>query len=237
MGAISRKPTVMIQKFSTGASVAGVTPVGGGFALKFSNYSDDNFELGETIAWGANSGVVVFANQSQLVYELAVGVNPAIGDTLTGATSGATCVVANTQSATINTGELIERGRQVVFFKLSNGGLFEFPVGVSRLGFRVVNALVNLPGITAVKFKVVDQWGADYGAGIPSITAGEAYQEFRNGGLLVPPNCKFKVVGTGTLSGAGQIMLILGQGWSESAFSDAPELGKSNVPPGMQRPA
>ena len=128
--------------------------------------------------------------------------------------------------------ETIRRGRYRTYSGLADGGLVEIADRAAWNGFGIKNVLITLPGITAVKCYLVNRASDDVSAGIPVVTAGDAYHEFRNDGLIIPPGCKFKVVGTGTLSDVGRIMFILSHGWGASTFDeDAPVLGRSNRPP------
>ena len=244
MGAMNRVPTVLVQKFITGGKVLGVAPVGNASFFAFDNEAGGPFTLGETVSWsaGASTGKLVLyttdGDVGTMAIQLLTGSLPPNDTALTGVGSSATADVNGDiiEDYSIDSEETIERGRYREYSLLTDGGLVEFPAGVAKNGFRILNVLATLPGITVIELIVVDPSGVEFNAGFPVVTTGSAYQEFRNKGILVAPNCKFKVKCTGTLSGDGQIMLMLGHGWGETVFNDSPELGKSNLVPGMQRP-
>lgn len=137
---------------------------------------------------------------------------------------------------TSDSGETLYRGRYRQFSDLTNGGLFGLPAAICPGGFRVMSILMSLPGITAINVFVNDANDKDFFAGSPSINSGNSYAPYLDMGLLIPPSCKLKIVGTGTLSGAGRIMIVTEQGWGNSVFVDSPSLGACEMPPTMKRP-
>lgn len=243
MGVIRVIPTVLTQNFLSGATVTGVAPVSTKALLfDYDNLAVASFEAGEALSWTGGTGTLVRVSENDdgltgtMRIVVLTGVDPTDGLTITGGASGATGDVDGVPENGYDSEETIERGRYREFIGLSNGGLVDINPPVSQRGYRVIYAMMNLPGITAVEFVVEDEIGGLYSGGITTPSAGKAYTEFIADGLLVPPNCKFKMVGTGTLSGAGRFMLVLGSGWGDNVFSDNPGLGMSNLPPGMQRP-
>jgi len=236
MGIIKVIPTVLVQKFSSGATITGVLPVESGIEFKFSGMASGPFTLGETISWTGGTGVLVRYmddgdEAGSMVLGTLTGVKPAVGATLTGGTSSATASVYSNVESAWDSKQDIERGRYRRYSLLSNGGLIDIPE--TSGGFRVINILVGTPGITAIKLSVVDLDGNDVSAGDLTVTTGRAYHEFRNGGLLVPPGCKFKIEGTGILSAVGQIMVVLGHGWRADVFADSFEIGNMNTSPSI----
>lgn len=132
--------------------------------------------------------------------------------------------------------ETIKRGRYRRYYDLTDGGLVDIEESVAINGFRLKDVLISAPGITAAIFYVVDRDSNDVCAGSATITAGNGFVEWIEPGLLVAPGCKFKIVGTGTLSDAGRVMFILDSGWGASIFDFAPSLGRESRPPGKIRP-
>lgn len=238
MVAIRRIPDVIVQEFLLGASVSGVAPSGTSLSFAFDNQIGGPFTPGEALSWAGGTGVLAGyvdngLTGSMVIYLDVGAAAPTDGVTITGTGSGATADVdgAVTNNGVPDSAESIRRGRYRRFSGLVDGGLVELDSSIGWNGFSVRNVLITLPGITAVKLYVMDRNSNNVSAGIPTITSGDAYQEFFNNGLIVPPGCKFKVVGTGTLSAEGRIMFILSQGWGESSFDeDSPQLGRSNRP-------
>lgn len=235
-------PTALIYNFASGAAVSGVEPSSPYYRFKFENLAGGSFAIGDSVSWSTGTGTLVQYNEETAVtgpnvsgimaLELATGVAPVPGDTISVGLVTADAIGDVEANVVLNTGESIERGRYLKYYKLTDGGLVDFPKPFD--GFRVISVLATLPGVTAINCFVVDQDGSPAFASGTTLTTGNGYLEWRNGGVLVPPSCKFKVVGAGTLSSAGQIMFVLGKDWGPSVFEGFPGLGKQNLPPGMQ---
>jgi hypothetical protein len=131
----------------------------------------------------------------------------------------------------VDSEETIYRGRIRKISGLTDGGLVDVDTSIV-CGYRVSSILASVPGVTALAFHVVDHDGHSTYAGTLSLTSGNGYIDWRNNGILVPPGFSFKVIGTGTLSGDGQIMFVFANGWHQSGFENASILGKSISPPG-----
>jgi hypothetical protein len=243
MGAIERIPDTIVYDFQSGATFTGVAPAGASSSFKYDNESGGPFEVGEVLSWsGPSTGILVQVptrdsdeDTGSMVIAILTGSAPIDGQTITGGTSGATADVdGNVKSGgAADSEESIRRGRYRWYAGLTNGGLIEIDESVAHNGFGVREVLLSTPGITAVDFYIVDRFGHDVNAGSVSPSYGDAYREWRSGGgMIIAPGCKFKMVGTGTLSAVGRVMINLCKGWGSSAFDDAPSLGKSNRPPG-----
>lgn len=232
-------PNVIVQKFLTGNDITGVAPSGAAVEFAFNTEVGGPFTVGESLTWTASTGKLLSVDsdgvEGTIVAAVLSGNAPTNGQTVTGTSSGATCVVDGSSSDTQDSAETIQRGRYLEYFGLVDGGLVDLPDSLDAEGFTLVNVRVSLPGITAVEFVVVDSSGDEFSAGSISLTLGRGYTEWRNGGLLVPPNCSLKAVGTGTLSSAGQLMFVLGKGWGQNFFTNIGGLGTSDVPPAMIR--
>lgn len=232
-------PTVITQKFLTGATVAGVTPVGTtAFKLDYESLSGGPFQQGEVLSWDTGAGSIIHnADDGDVIGEMIIllttGTAPTDGDTITGADSLATADVSGTPKDASDSGDLFQRGRYKEFSGLSSGGLIDIPEGVAHDGYKILNLLISLPGISVAELLIIDTAGDEQHAGFVTLTSGKGYQEFRNGGLLVAPGCQLALKCTGTLSAAGRFMMNLGKGWPESAFDGLFGLGKSGeTPPG-----
>lgn len=138
-------------------------------------------------------------------------------------------------SPLVDSEETLSRGRYRKYSDLTDGGRVSFPFPLTSVGFRIMNVLFNCPGITAAQLYIEDEAGVLVSAGAMAITNGLGYNEFRNGGILVGPDFKFQVVGTGTLSGAGKIEFHLGQGWGQPVPSEITTVGSQKLPPPMER--
>ena len=239
MGEIKVIPTILVHKLVSGSSLTGVVPVGVVKLFEYSDRAAAEFLTGETITFsGTGTGKVLGAialtdTTGYVFYSEVTAPVPVIGETLLGGTSGVTATLASKVVVDIDTGEKLDRGRYREFLGLSDGGLVD--LSVAQDGYRILNVLISLPGMTGVTFTVVDRFGDEHGAGVETLTSGNGYREFRNGGVLVAPGCKFKIVGTGTLTGAGSVMFVLGKGWGADVYAGLSSLGNSNRPPGMQR--
>lgn len=244
MSDITVVPSVLIHRIVDGASMTGVDPTDGVIIYEF-DYDGEvggPFSVGEELSWTGGKGVLLVLVDSGSTGTLTVvsssGVAPSDGMSITGGSSSAICdvdgAVVTIEGEDSET--TIRRGRYRVYSNLTDCGLITIPESVAFNGYRIRNALVNAPGISAVDFYIVDRDGNSVSAGSITLTSGAGYNEWRNGGLIVAPGCKFKAVGTGTASADGEIMFILGEGWGASIFDQAGELGSSNLPPGMVRP-
>ena len=241
MGAITRIPDTLVHDLQSGASLGGVAPAGSSASFNYDNEASGPFEIGEPLTWPASTGILVQVptrdadvNIGSMVVAILTGSAPTDGQTITGGTSSATADVdGNVASGgAADSEESIERGRYRWYAGLTNGGLIDIVESVAHHGFGVRQFLISAPGITAVDFFIEDRNGNNVNAGAVTPSGGNAYFEWRNGGLIVAPGCRFKAVGTGTLSAVGRIMVQLSKGWGASAYDDAPSLGKGNRPPG-----
>jgi hypothetical protein len=145
--------------------------------------------------------------------------------------SGASVTGATPSGATFaDTEETLYRGRIRKLTGLTDGGLVDTDIAAISCGYRVLQAQISLPGISAVAFHVYDHDGDKSSAGSVSLTSGDGYKEWLNNGVFIPPGFTFRAVGTGTLSGDGQIVFVFGNGWSPSMFEVSTVLGKSYMP-------
>jgi len=248
MADIKRIPNVLVHEFLSGASISGVTPEGDSYSFDYDNEAGGPFTLGEALSWTGGTGLLAElvddGATGSMVIVVDSGVAPSDGLEITGGDSSATCDVDGvvTSGGLLDSNESVRRGRYRRYHHLIDGGLVDIddinasgdPVAWN--GHTVRNVLVSAPGITAVNFFIVDRDGNDVFAGTASVASGNAYYEWRNKGILVAPGCKFKIVGTGTLSDTGRVMFVIDKGWAASTFDDDPQLGKSNRPAGMVRP-
>ncbi len=128
-----------------------------------------------------------------------------------------------------DSGESNFRGRYRVYDECTVGGLVELDQTL-RCGFRVEKVSWNMTGLTGVDLYLVDPDGFEYWFG-GGTGANNAY-EWRDGGLLVPPDFTFKAVSQGgTLSADGAVMFVIGQGWKQTTFENNTRLGVSKLPP------
>ena len=240
-------PTVLIHEIVNGGSLTGVAPAGKVYTFDYDNEASGPFQANEELTWGtgptAGAGVITVlvdnGSDGTITIALASGVPPSDGLEVTGGTSSATGDVDGDvvlDSDTSDSVETIRRGRYRQYSNLADGGLISIAEANAYNGYRVRNVLVSAAGLTAVSFYIVDRDGGSSNAGSITLTSGDGYNEWRNGGLIVAPGCSFKAVGTGTASAEGRIMFVLGEGWGSSAFDGALEIGSSNLPPGMVRP-
>ena len=233
-------PNVVTHKFLTGNTVTGVSPVGSVVEFEFDNEAGGPFTDGESLTWaGPSTGTLLKVDSDGSVGTMSLAIltgnAPVDNDTITGVSSGATCDVDGDTADAMDSQQSIQRGRYREYIGLTAGGLVELPSALDGEGFTVVNVRLNLPGVTAVSFRVVDPSGAEYSADSITPTAGLGYFEWRNGGIIIPPGCGFKVVGTGTLSSAGQIMFVLSKGWGQNLFTSSGGIGVESLPPSMRR--
>lgn len=237
-------PDVLVQKIYKGGAISGVAPTSTAYSFSYENLAVASFTVGESVSWGSGGtagdgtlvAITVDGTDGTMIVVPDTGVAPGDGLTVTGASSTATCdVVAGTVvtgSVLADTEESLFRGRYRHYSGLTDGGLVEFPDNVGRIGFRINHIAINLPGITAVSFNIIDIYGTALGAGTATLSSGIGYHEWTHRGVFIPPWCKFKVFGTGTLTGTGEIMLAFSHGWMESTFDEyATQLGKINLPP------
>jgi hypothetical protein len=242
MALIKVIPNVLIHEFLTGASLSGVAPVNVEYSFDYDNEASGPFVVGDALSWTGGTGLLADlvdnGTTGSMTIVLISGVVPTDGLTITGAPSGATCDVDGvvTLVGDCDSNETIKRGRYRRYCNLADGGLIDIEESVAINGFRVKDVLISAPGITAVIFYVVDRDSNAVCAGSATVTTGNGFNEWIEPGLLVAPGCKFKVVGTGTLTDAGRIMFILDNGWGASVFDFAPSIGRESRPPGMDRP-
>jgi hypothetical protein len=238
MAVIKVIPSVIIHRVLNGGGLTGVAPTGVSYSFDYDNEGSGPFTLGEPLSWTGGTGIlstlVDDGATGSMVILLSTGVSPSDGLTITGTSSSATCDVDG-DVTTVNysdSEETIRRGRYRVFSGLEDGGLIDIPETIARNGYSIKTVLVNIPTLTAVNFNIIDRDGNSVNAGYVTLTTGVGYKEWLNGGVIVPPDCKFQVVGTGSVTSDGQIMFVLGEGWGTSMFDAAPQLGASNLPPG-----
>lgn len=234
-------PNVLIHRLLVGGVMTGSDPDGVSYSFDYDNEAGGPFSLGEPLTWSGGSGSLAFLDDQgstgSMVVLLGSGTVPGDGDTITGGTSSATAdvdgVVTTVDAA--DTEETVRRGRYRVYSGLTDCGLITIPEEVAYQGYRIRNVLVRVLGLTDISFYVVDRDGNDVSAGTVTLSSGDGYNEWRNGGVIVAPGCKFKAVGTGTATADGEIMFIIGEGWGSSVFDQAGSLGASNLPPSMAR--
>ncbi len=242
MGNIKVIPNVLIHEFLIGASLSGVDPVGTEYSFDYDNESSGPFVVGDALSWTGGTGLLAVlvdnGTTGSMIIVLTSGIAPTDGLTITGAPSGATCDVDGivTLIGDFDSGETVRRGRYRRYYNLADGGLIDIDETIAVDGFKVRDVLITAPGITAVSFYIVDRDSKSVFAGSETPVSGNAFREWKDFGIIVAPGCKFKVVGTGTLSDAGRIMFILENGWSASIFDFATSLGRDSRPPGMARP-
>lgn len=241
MALIKVIPNVLIHRLLVGGGMSGVDPAGTSYSFAYDNGLGLPFTGGEPLTWTGGTGSLVSVTggvTGTMVILLASGALPADGITVSGTSSSASVDVDGsvTTIGAADTEETIRRGRYRVYSGLTDGGLITIPESIAYQGYRIRNVLVNIPGLTAVDFYIVDRAGNDVSAGSISLTGGAGYNEWRNGGLIVAPGCKFKAVGTGTVTTEGEVMFIIGEGWGSSVYDQAGSLGASNRVPEMVRP-
>jgi hypothetical protein len=236
MSSVTVMPGCMIQRFVVGASIKGVSPTGTLYSFNYDNEAGGPFTPGEDLSWTGGTGMlstlVDNGSDGSMSIILLTGVAPADNDGITGGDSSATCDVDGTVTSSVSfvdTEETIYRGRIRKLSGLTDGGLVDIDTTIV-CGYRVTQILVDVPGISALNFYVLDYAGHTVSAGSLSLTSGEGYIDWRNNGVLVPPAFSFKVVGTGTVTTAGQIMFVFSQGWQQSGFEGATILGRSSLP-------
>jgi len=246
MAEITRMPTVIVHKIVTGGVLSGVTPSGVTYQFDYDNEAGGPFSVGETLSWGAAATagtgtltVLVDAGATgTITLVLATGVPPVDDMEVTGGDSSATADVdGDVTKGDVDPEEAVRRGRYRSYARATDGGLIDISEANARFGYRVTNTLISMPGFTEVNFYIVDRDGDAASAGALALTSGNGYVSWRHRGLLVPPGCQFKVVGTGTASSDGEIIFYLeGIGWGVDIFDSAPSLGQCSLPPAMERP-
>lgn len=243
MAEIKRIPTVLVYEFLSGASITGVAPAEKSlYTFDYDNEAGGPFQVGEDLSWTGGTGylaeLVDAGTTGNMVIFLATGALPTDNLAITGGVSSATCDVDGdvTAAGISDSVETIKRGRYRRYNYLLDGGLIDISEANAHDGYKVRSILISAPGITAVNMFVIDRHSNAVFAGSETPTAGNAYHDWKDLGLVVAPGCKFQVVGTGTLSAAGRIMFIIDRGWSHDEFDSMPQLGSSNRPPAMQRP-
>ena len=132
-------------------------------------------------------------------------------------------------SAFKDSAQTIKRGRYRVLSGLDNGGLVDIQVG--NLGYRMMYFSCELQGISDIQLSIIDIDNFKVSVGDLTLTNGRGYVDFRDGGVLIPPDCKLEVAGTGLVSVKGEFLLGLNNGWSPSMYAENYELGKSVLPP------
>ena len=235
MDAINVMPAILVHRIYNGYTMTGVEPVTTAYSLSYDNLASGVFSVADSLTWTGGTGTLLSVTkdgtEGTMVFSLDSGVVPYNNLEITNST--ATCDVNGTPVGGVyaDSGEGIQRGRYRHVSGLTNGGLVSFPVTTAKYGFRVLGVSLGMPGITAVTFYIVDPYGNSVGAGTLTPSSGVGYKEWLNGGIFVAPGCKFKAVGTGTLSADGEIMFAFGPGWGASTFEDNPQLGSNSLPP------
>jgi hypothetical protein len=229
-------PGVLIQRFVIGASVSGATPSSTLYSFAYDTEASGPFVVGEALSWSGGTGRLnaLTDNGTTGLFTITklTGTDPVNDTVITGGGSSATCAVngaVTTSTASFaDTIETLNRGRIRKISGLTDGGLIDIDINENKCGYRVSQVLATLPGISALTFYVDDYAGNAASAGSVSLSSGNGYLDWRNNGVLVPPSFSFRVVGTGTLTSAGQMMFVFSQGWQQSGFEGATILGKSS---------
>ena len=126
--------------------------------------------------------------------------------------------------------ETLHRGRYRKYESCDDGG----EVLVDALaGNTITSVSWNLPGLTAVDIYREDDDGVKYL--LHNSTSAQGTYDPRSRVAFVPPGWKIRVIGTGTLSADGRLMVTLGDGWGQPAPSQIGSIGRSARPPGLVR--
>lgn len=257
-------PNVLIQRFINGASILGVAPVGGSVVgevvssvAELTGIYDLTLDIfpvvpDTLVLTFTNSGTPADQNvfnvdaDGELVHVAGSG-NGGTGtlDFLTGAlhvelnvpgdyTGGADDIVADYDHGG-DSGETIERGRYRKYAALTDGGLVDIPIANNKCGYRVNAIFASLPGIATLDLEIVDREGHSASVGSITLSSGNGYRDCGFPGVFIAPGCQFKISTKAALSGDGEFMLVLGEGWAESPFAGSGILGSENRVPDMQR--
>jgi hypothetical protein len=241
MSAIKVVPDVLIHRFLVGGVITGVVPTGVSYTFDYDNEAGGPFTLGEAISWtGGTGSLAVLVDDGatgSMTILLATGVAPSDGLTITGGASSATADVDGdiTLVNYSDSVQTVRRGRYRLYSDLTDGGLVDIAEEDATNGFGIRSVLINVPGITSLQFSIVDRDGNAVSAGTELLSGGGGYIDWKGAGVVVPPGCKFKATGVGTVSSAGEIMFVFCPGWRASIFDNSVQLGSSNLVPDMDR--
>ena len=240
MALIKVIPSILIHRVLNGGGFTGVSPTGTSYSFDYDNEAGGPFTSGESLSWTGGTGIlstlVDNGATGSMVILLSTGVIPIDGLEITGVSSSATCDVDGDVTIVPYTDneETVRRGRYRVFSGLEDGGLIDIPESIARNGYRIKEVSIKMPSLTSISFYLVDRDDMEVSIGSMFLSNGSGYKSWENGGVLIPPGCKFRSVGVGNITDEGQILFTFGSGWGASMFDAAPQLGSSNLPPGPQ---
>jgi len=145
------------------------------------------------------------------------------GNTLTGA--------APAGAGMVDSGETLLRGQYRTWTQCTAAGLVRIPPAAAHRGVRLARVMWNLPGVGTVTINLLDENGVAYQ--LRSVASATGAHAELDDGVLVPPGWAIQVVATNVLTGNGNVVVILGQGMNQDAFSGANLLGEEAYPPSM----
>lgn len=241
-------PTIVIQRIWASGKIEGVRPEGVYYTFDFDNLASGPFTLYEELSWGtgptAGTGVlnVIELDESAIAGKMTIvkstGELPSDNMEITGSASSATCDVDGDVDghSFFDSVETMQRGRLRMFTGLLNGGLLGLGDEYAfTSGYSIKSVFVNLPGVPTLALSIKDIDGVEVSAGGLTLSSGQGFMDYRFNHVLIPPGFDFKVSSSDVLTGMGQVMFVLGDGWGDNVFRNAPQLGYSERPPSMVR--